>query len=264
MSKINLLKYKHNIYSQNGEDGVIGRIFEIIGQGAKVCCEFGAWDGVRFSNTRSLITQGWTSVQIESDQTKFKKLCANFRRYSTVYCIRAHIDNKHNSLPNILERNSLSELSQSIDFLSIDIDGLDFEIFAHLKLRPRVICVEVNAGHFPDSKKRISAKIAQCNVGQPLGLFTRGAEKMGYRLIAYTGNAFYVNKDIWPFGKLSDKEAYVQFLRYLTQAEREWLFLVNLGVVAPHYKFRNPLLSRKTLNLSLAHSIYLNVSSFMK
>lgn len=50
-----LLAEKSNIYSQNGEDGVIAAIFESIGAETEWCCEFGAWDRLHFSNTRRVV-----------------------------------------------------------------------------------------------------------------------------------------------------------------------------------------------------------------
>jgi hypothetical protein len=47
-----LLDFNRNLFSQNGEDGVIERILNIVGQGGRTCCEFGASDGVHLSNTR--------------------------------------------------------------------------------------------------------------------------------------------------------------------------------------------------------------------
>jgi len=60
---IDLLEYKKNIFSQNGEDGIIEKIFDLIGTRNKVCCEFGAWDGIHFCNIRNLIiNKGWHGV----------------------------------------------------------------------------------------------------------------------------------------------------------------------------------------------------------
>ena len=47
----NLLEYKKHIFSQNGEDGIIEKIFEVIDVEHRTCFEVGAGDGIRFSNT---------------------------------------------------------------------------------------------------------------------------------------------------------------------------------------------------------------------
>ncbi len=49
-----LLATRRNDYSQNGEDGIIDAIFAAIAPTNRWCCEFGAWDGLHFSNSRRL------------------------------------------------------------------------------------------------------------------------------------------------------------------------------------------------------------------
>lgn len=262
--RTNLLKYKNNVYSQNGEDGIIDKIFEVIGSKNNICCEFGAWDGIHLSNTRNLIAKGWKSVQIEGDKAKFKNLLFNYKNNQRIYCFNEYVNAKQNSLSKILKKYNIFALASQMDFLSIDIDGLDFEVFKSLDIYPRVICIEVNAGHSPNSNKYIKNLIAKKNIGQPLGLFSRVAATKGYKLICYTGNAFYLKENIRGLDKLSDEEAYSQFLTFLADREREWLYLVNLGLVPPFYKYKNPLLSRCRLNISTSRATYLNISSLFK
>ena len=50
MSSNDLLNYRSNIYSQNGEDGIISEILQRLNldQRNLWCVEFGAWDGMFF------------------------------------------------------------------------------------------------------------------------------------------------------------------------------------------------------------------------
>ena len=53
-----LIDYKNNIYSENGEDGILEKIFSLLSpvlDDNKWCVEFGAWDGKYASNTFRLI-----------------------------------------------------------------------------------------------------------------------------------------------------------------------------------------------------------------
>lgn len=263
--KLDLLDYKKNIYSQNGEDGIIQKIFELISAKNRICCEFGAWDGIHLSNTRNLILSGWTSIMIEGDKQKSKELIKNYINNKRVYCVNKYVDSKENKVLKILADLPITNLVEKIDFLSIDIDGLDFEIFRTLDISPKVICVEVNAGHHPDSSVEIKKNIAKNNVGQPLNFFSKIAKNKGYSLVCYTGNAFYIknsilkNKNIKP---VSDLEAYKIFLSYLDSKEKEWLYLVNRGSVSPSHKFNNQLLTADNLNIGKFREIQLYLKNF--
>ena len=70
-----LNKYGKNIKSQDGEDGILEYIFDVIGQESKRGVEFGAWDGEYSSTTWNLIVnKGWEGVYIESNGEKYKAL----------------------------------------------------------------------------------------------------------------------------------------------------------------------------------------------
>ena len=69
-----LNKNSSNIYSQNGEDGIIAEIFNRIKDKIVLTnwvVEFGAWDGKHLSNTFLLIEKGFHAVLIESDTHRF-------------------------------------------------------------------------------------------------------------------------------------------------------------------------------------------------
>ena len=59
-------QYEHRLYSQQGEDGVIARIFELIGTDSKVALDIGAYDGKATSNVYRLeVGHGWQTVKWE-------------------------------------------------------------------------------------------------------------------------------------------------------------------------------------------------------
>lgn len=257
----NLHPFKRNVFSQNGEDGIINAIFANAGTTNRICCEFGAWDGIHFSNCRSLVVDGWTCVMIEGNTRRYESLLENYRGRGNVIAINKFVDVQNNSLDTLLAPYRFGDL----DFLSIDIDGLDYEIFETLRSRPRVICIEVNAGHTPTALDRIPATISQHNIGQSLGLFVATAELKGYGLACYTGNAFFIREDVLAAGgwaPLSALDAYRQFLAACSRTERAWLLGVNKGWFPPYYQFRNPYLSRNALNISLTEAIRARVKGF--
>ena len=137
-----LVDFSSNVYSQFGEDGVIRKIFEIIGIKSKVCVEFGAWDGFHLSNTANLWTKSWKGVLIEGNKKRFRCLVENVKAYDCI-CIQSFVDSKgESSLESLLVMHGITT---TIDLLSIDIDGNDYYIFESLReIRPRVIICEYN------------------------------------------------------------------------------------------------------------------------
>lgn len=243
---MSLLDHARNDFSQNGEDGIVERIFEIAGTETRACCEFGAWDGVHLSNARALLLAGWSGVLIEADVRKFTELERLYSDRDDVRCVNAVVG----------LTASLRELlagSPRLDFLSIDVDGLDYQLLGELPdAAPRVICVEVNAGHDPRTTELVPDAVAARNVGQPLGAFVARAATLGYRLVTYTGNAFFVHDDVGRTSQLPGldaEDAYDCFLRHLDVAAREWLYRVNRGCVDPHHRFGNRKLGARGLGI---------------
>ena len=187
---------------------------------------------------------------IEGDPAKYADLVRTYAGNERVRCLNRYVDASNHSLSSILKGINVHEL----DLLSIDIDGLDYEIFMGLDISPRVICVEVNAGHNPRRTGRIPRHLAEGNIGQPLGAFSATAKAKGYGLVCYTGNAFYVRLDILDrcgAGCRTDEEAYADFLSRLSESEKEWLYLVNKGLNPPYYNFHNPFLDGRRLGIPL-------------
>lgn len=69
-----LLQYQNNIYSQNGEDGIIAHIINILPHAEKrYCLELGAWDGKYLSNCFNLVKNfGCHCLFIEVNKIKFE------------------------------------------------------------------------------------------------------------------------------------------------------------------------------------------------
>lgn len=130
---------RRNIYSQYGEDGILETIFKLIGASNRWCFEAGAADGIFFSNTRSLVEQGWKAILVENDPDAFQRLLKN----ATPNCICENVKLEpqgQNSLDGILRRNNAPK---DIDLVVIDIDGQDWHIWnALLEYKPRVVVIE--------------------------------------------------------------------------------------------------------------------------
>jgi len=130
---------KKNVYSQNGEDGIIEAIFERIGINNKWCLEVGASDGILFSNTRQFVEKGWNAILIESEKLAYDRLVENCKDYPNAIPVFAEIG-INCTLDSILKKYGAPK---DLDLMVIDIDGQDYHVVnAMLEYEPRILVVE--------------------------------------------------------------------------------------------------------------------------
>lgn len=204
MKNFSLLEYANNIYSQNGEDGIINKLLELLGiTNAEQCwcVEFGAWDGKHLSNTFSLVERGWNAVYIEGDNRRFKDLQKTQTKFTRVNAINAFVgfEKEHeNSLDQLL---ATTNIPQDYELLSIDIDSHDLAVWASYHGRPKIVIIEINSSIRPG--------IIQWHDGikfhgNSFSATQKVAEKKGYTLVAHTGNMVFVRNDLIDSIPISD------------------------------------------------------------
>tara|TARA_B100000795_G_C22756106_1_gene421564 strand:+ start:169 stop:945 length:777 start_codon:yes stop_codon:yes gene_type:complete len=189
------LKYRENYYSQNGEDGIIKKIIEDLKleKNKLSVCEFGAWDGIHFSNTFNLVEKlNAKALYIEGDKEKFRLLLQTKKKYSTIIPVdKFVVKTGINSLDQILYEN---KFQKNFDVLSIDIDSYDLDIWENLKnYLPKIVIIEINSSILPKIHQRHSPENSQ--FGNSFSSTLSVGNKKGYTLIAHTGNLIFVNND---------------------------------------------------------------------
>jgi hypothetical protein len=202
---------EYQVFSQNGEDGLLLYIFSQIGATNRFFVEFGA--GGATSNTRNLSTQfGWNGVSFDGDETSIAEMRELYCRLSAVDTTRAlRAETVWLSEETVKHQLSQYGLPADFDLLSIDIDGVDYWLWRALEeFRPRVVVVEYNASLGPDANLAIPYDRdfyrwnrkwhpAGWYYGASLSAWAELAKSKGYKLIACesTGvNAFFVRADL--------------------------------------------------------------------
>lgn len=182
-----LSSYRRDVYSQQGEDGIIDEVLARIGRVTQTdgwCAEFGAWDGIHLSNAYNLIkSKGYKSVLIEGDAHKHAELCRNIPFESAIKICEFISFTGENTLDRVLKR---TPIPPEFDFLSIDIDGCDYFVLESLTLyKPKIVCIEYNST-VPNEVEFVQPKDFGIKQGASAKSITKLARSKGYTLVATT------------------------------------------------------------------------------
>jgi hypothetical protein len=236
-----------NVYSQNGEDGILEQIFSELEIQKGYFCEFGAGDGMMASNSLSLIKNNWRGVLIECDSKSFSALKNNIQQ-SDVTLLNVAVDynvNSPNSLDNLLQSTNTPH---DFDFLSIDIDLDDIFIWEGFKnFRPKVVLIEANSYRDPicietpkqRAYERTNDILAtwypdRIQVGSSfMSLIKLGLTK-GYTPLSFTGNICFIANEylpklkVFPYRKSDDPYDHIGLYTNLCMWGNEWFTCTGL------------------------------------
>lgn len=135
--EIDLSESETSLYSSNGEEGVLTKIFELVGTRSKFCVDLGAGDGITGSNTYLLQLQGWDALLLDRAFEKGE----------------IHLYKEFITAENINLLFEKYRVRSDLDFLSIDIDYNTYYLWKALKYFPAVVVVRFNAKHSPFDDK---------------------------------------------------------------------------------------------------------------
>lgn len=193
---------KHKGHSQFGEAGIIARLVELINP-AKYCVEFGAWDGIEFSNCRDLIvSQGWSGLMIEADPSRFAQLASNYDGLPIKTLNRCVGFDGDDRLDRILAD---AKVPAELGLVSIDVDGADYHIWQAFKhYEPEIVVIEFNPT-IPNDVFFVQERSIDVNHGSSLFATACLGKDKGYELVACTmTNAIFVRADKFPLTGVTD------------------------------------------------------------
>lgn len=201
-------QFSSNIYSQNGEDGIIAEICRQLGITHENCwcVEFGAWDGKHLSNTFHLVENGWNAIYIEGEEERFLDLLSTSKYFQKITPVLAFVEaerESNNSLNNILEKTLTPT---DFDLLSIDVDSIDLDIWESLDTyAPKVVIIEINSSVPPGVLWRHTKKTQ----GNTFSATLNVANEKGYTLVCHTGNMIFIRDDL--IEKINIKDRYLKY-----------------------------------------------------
>jgi hypothetical protein len=185
-----LSDFAENYFSENGEDGIILEMLRRISHSKQniedYFVEFGAWDGIKFSNTWNLaVRRMWNGLYIEGDKSKFNELVKNCRSHEgRVTAVNRFVNSGGGgSLENILREHSVPK---NFGVLSIDVDGNDFHIWKSLEeFVPTIVLIEFNFT-IPESIYYVQPNKGSTNIGNSSLALISLAKTKGYFLAGAT------------------------------------------------------------------------------
>lgn len=188
-----LNKYRSNVHSQNGEDGVVAELCARLNIRSGAFVEVGAWDGKYLSNTYRLLEEGWSGVYIEGDKQRFDELNANMMPFQDrVTTVNAFVSTAGENRLDCLLSNT--PLSRDFELLSIDIDSYDWQIWESLcEYRPKIVIIEVNS-HIPVGIYQVHN--GETAIGSSFSSTVQLGRNKGYTPVCHTGNLILVRDDL--------------------------------------------------------------------
>ncbi len=225
--KVSIESMEFSAYSQNGEDGILDFLIEILGLDRehspypKAFVEFGVQDYTE-SNTRYLLKKRhWQGLVIDggADYINFIKNDEIYWRYDLeATCAFITKDNINTLIHNYLISRNLTNIA----LLSVDIDGVDYYVWEAIEcVTPAIVVVEYNAifGEqsvsvpYREDFNRFKAHYSGLYFGASLQALIKLGKKKGYAFIGCDKsrtNAFFVYNPL--LSKLSPIK--VQHLSY--------------------------------------------------
>jgi len=201
-SQLDLRAYSSDSTSQHGENGIISAIFSHIGATSRRCVEFGAYELGVDSNVYPLWRdEGWGALLIEGSPDRASKISRDYARLQssanrpkgsvTIVCQYVEPSGPR-SLDVLLDQMGWQD---DVDLCVIDVDGMDYHIFAGLACKPRVLMCEFNAS-IPVHINVVGSATGNYLGCSALALFELGRRK-GYSLVACTKvNCIFVRDDL--------------------------------------------------------------------
>ena len=211
----NINQYEKQVYSQNGEDGIIEELLNRLGTTIQLSVEFGVEDGSECNTAYLAKAKDWSCILIEANAEKFQKLKENYASYPNV-----RVAHKFVTRENIVSIFEEMNIPIEFDLLSIDIDGNDYWVWQALSgYKPRIAIIEFNGAYPPPRQMVIKynpnfAWDGTTYYGASLTSLTLLGNQMGYALLGTDSrgvNAFFVRRDLLEqsgFPELTPEAAY--------------------------------------------------------
>ena len=194
--------HEAQVFSQSGEDGIIGEIFRRIGPAGRRFVEIGVGNGLE-NNTAYLLSQGWSGSWLEGSAQAVREARHHFR--GPLADGRLAILERMVTAEGVVPALESLGVPADFDLLSLDVDRNTYYVWEALAgFRPRAVVVEYNSTIPPSDEWVVDYDASKLwNGTNYFGASLKSYELLGRRLgYALVGcglagtNAFFVREDI--------------------------------------------------------------------
>lgn len=193
-----------NIFTTAGEDGILLNIFTKTGWGSKTFIDIGSNDCINSNCANLAFHHGWKGLFIDGNKQVLERGRHIYKRFFKEHGTRFSFFHAIVTPDNINEIIKTQLPDNSVDLLSIDLDGNDYFIWEQLSaVQPRVVMVEVQVEKgFTKFVPGYNNAFELYEDNTPKGASPLSmkilAEKKGYTLVASNKgcyNLFFVRND---------------------------------------------------------------------
>ncbi len=186
---VDFSSFNNKVYSQNGEDGIIEKIIDLIGIDIKYFVEIGVGDGEQCNFRNLYKNKSWNGIFLDKEET------------SNINVFTENITSE-----NVNDIFKKHKVPKKFGMLSIDMDGIDYYVWEAIKYDYDVLVIEYNASHPPHVDWKVAYnpdfvwKRNNHFGASLLSLYNLGKEK-NYELVCCDNsgtNAFFVKKEKLP------------------------------------------------------------------
>ena len=194
--------FEYSITSQNNEDGIINYIFKKLKVFKPNFVEIGL--DYYENNSLALLRNANKGLFIDGDNKKIfllKNILKIVYPFKKFFFVSEFINKKNiNLLISQTFRND-----EEIDFMSIDVDGIDYYLLEEVSFRPKLICIEYNFWYGKNVKcsvpynENFRWNMGSLYSGASLLALNALLNSKGYHLIALDSgcvNAFFIRDDL--------------------------------------------------------------------
>ncbi len=144
--KANINSFGFKNYSQYEEDGIILFIFSIIGFTNRRAIEIGCGDCLENNTTNLILNHMFEALLIDSDRANILKGRSYFQHNYQNITYNPILEHKFIKIDNINQLTTKHNFNEDWDFLSIDLDGVQYWILKKIFeiIKPRLITIETH------------------------------------------------------------------------------------------------------------------------